>query len=250
MKNNKKAMGTVVGTIMFLAILLFFLTQIILWSNQVMMSAEESVSEKMNSAVGIEITVGGGSETFTTGCYYIDAEPSYWDFFDSVESDPPSDHTKTHSLDGSSHTIYEDNLFFGFLYQKLAVTYSFETGINSTELKKIAAVTIHIYASYEDGNYEPCSIFVRTVQGGWIDTGKDVLSGFRWINITLENPELYINPHYYGELTIRFDSDNDGLIVSDTSQGCLKIDYMDVRAEPVALKVTALGGVDTHLVRL
>ena len=235
--NDKKAIGTVVGTVFFIAILLFFFSQVMLWTHQVNTYAEERTAERMNTPVRLETTSVGGSIDTSSSCDIVTGSGS------------ESQHTRTHQLDSNYHSVTEaDYWIFG---KWLTVDYYFETGItNQQEMRKIGALSIHIYANYDDGDFEPCSILVKYVSGGFMDTGEDVLQGDRWINITLENPEQYIDLSNNGRVVLRFDSDYDGYFFDDNSAGTLKIDYMDVRAEPVALKVTALGGVDTHLVRL
>ncbi len=234
--NDKRAVGTVVGTVFFLAILLFFLSQVILWSHQVNTVAEEAITERMNTPIKLEITGAGGDEKYT-----VDFTLVYGWVISGTHND-------THSKDNTLHDIKERKS--GAPPSPLLdVRYTFVTGITQTEFRLIKTLTIHIYATYEDEQYEHCSVLLQTVDGGWVDTWGDVMQGWAWLNMTIENPEVYI--HNDGTVVLKFDSDNDGHhVLADNSTGILKIDYMDIRVEPIAVKVTALGGTDTHLIRL
>jgi hypothetical protein len=137
----------------------------------------------------------------------------------------------------------------------LNVTYTFDTAIDTPdELRLIAAISINIRASYEDSNYEGCFILIfNIIDRQWESTGQTIISGFRWSNLTLSLPSRYIDNTGQVKITIGDGMRGGGGLwgsATDDKQGILKIDYIEVRGEPVALKITNLGGLDVALSRL
>ena len=131
--NDKRAVGTVVGTVFFLAILLFFLSQVILWSHQVNTVAEEAIAERMNTPIKLEITGAGGEEGYTVDFTRVDGE---------VIS---GNHLDTHSKDTISHNIMEEKIKLpgqGPPFYSLDVRYTFVTGITQAEFRLIKTLTI------------------------------------------------------------------------------------------------------------
>lgn len=79
-----------------------------------------------------------------------------------------------------------------------------------------------------------------------------MVKGFRWFNLTFSPPERYMDIN--GDVMVKFKSEIEGTWTFDGSPdgdaGTLAVDYLEVSAEPVALKLTALGGRDVRLLRI
>lgn len=228
---------------------------------------DQVIADKMNSAVRIETTVGGGGtpeyaekeEVWNGTVHNINFDPNSVKYCDNIYRN-----ISEYDVSTAPHTQ---------LYQ-LEVDYTFNTTINTLEkMRLIAAVHLSINTSYDDPDYEGCQIFIQDVNTGqWVNTGLEVLQGFRWLNVTLDNPERYIDETtgYEGNLKIKIIDEQGGsstqqkfhgnkkghgptriyVVDSDPSQGTLRIDCMEVAAEPLVLKVSNLGGIDVRLSRL
>ena len=235
--SNKKGTAEIVGTILFLVILFFFFSNVFLWHNQITKEMDQVVANKMNAAVRIETTISGGqptncsSETIDLFGYGIKG------YYNSTwQKDKIYRIINESSSDGGNSDPF-----------KLKVNYSFNTTIDTDQEKRIiAAVSLSIYANYTDLNYESCSIDIYDVnESAWVPTGLTITKGFKWSNITLSQPNRYLNDTGYVQIRIE-DQDRS----FDKVQGTLEIDYMEVRCEPIALKITNLGGLDITISRL
>jgi hypothetical protein len=198
----------------------------------------------------METTVGGGipkqcvSETIRNG-----TSPAGSKMEDTWQIDD----------DGASRKIKENKVSGSYL---LEVDYNFTTAIDTPEeMRLVAAVSLSIYVNFVDADYEGCYIGILYSQSGtfrdsqWINTGLTAISGFRWANVTLSSPRNYIDMSRGGRVSLKFMDAVQGTggfwgSTPDPTQGELQIDYMEVRGDPVALKVTNLGGIDVSLSRL
>lgn len=220
---NKKATAEIVGTALFLVILFFFFTNVFLWHDRATREMDQVTADKMNSAVKMETTVGGG-------------QPAY---------------------DANGHTISEQSVSGSY---QLTYDSTFTTTINSPQkMRLIAGVSLNVHASFDDPDYEGCGIVISYSQSGtftdrdWVDTGLRVISGFRWLNITYSSPKNYIDPTGQVRIEIVDTIRGSGGIWGaspDSKKGTLYIDYIEVTPQPVALKVTNLGGMGMSLSRL
>jgi hypothetical protein len=245
---TKKGTAEIVGTALFLVILFFFFSNVFLWHNRATREMEQVVADKMNSAVRIETTIGGGTPTLCDTEQLI----TYDGLAGAKEN--------TTKLDGASRKIKEKSVSDSY---QLEVNYNFTTSLNSPQkMRLVAAVAVCVYASYVDADYEGCYVAILFSQSGtfgsdstWISTGLTVISGFRWANLSLSSPRNYIDMGRGGRVSIKFIDSLQGSggfwgSTPDGTQAELQIDYMEVRGDPVALKVTNLGGLDVVLSRL
>jgi len=245
---NKKGTAEIVGTALFLVILFFFFSNVFLFHNSVSREMDQVIADKMNSAIRIETTVGGGTphqcfnEAILTGTSSVGTYEFTW------------------QLDGSSRIIRERSVSSSY---QLEVNYNFSTGLDTPQkMRLIAATSLSVYASFVDADYEGCYIAILYSQSGtfrgdstWVSTGLTVISGFRWANVTLSSSINYIDMGRGGRVSLKFVDQLQGRggIWGGTPDGTmaeLQIDYMEVRGEPVALKVTNLGGLNVALSRL
>jgi hypothetical protein len=248
---NKKGTAEIVGTALFLVILFFFFSNVFLWHNSVTREMDQLIADKMNSAVRLETTIGGGN-------------PSYA-FTESITHGSPQDtfdSSVTSSPDGNSHSITEvpvSNVY------TLNASYTFNTGITSQEkMRLIASVQINVRATFDDPDFEGCVIGIwDCIDKVVVNTGIGVIKGYRWSNVTLSPAERYIDTKT-GIVKIGFLDATGGVSVGiwggggssqwssspDPNPGTLRIDCMIVIPEPVALEVTNLGGLDVMLSRL
>jgi hypothetical protein len=80
---NRKGTAEVIGTIMFIVILLFFFTNVYLWHDAATKDANELYLKKMNSSFGINSTAGtivvtanGGSDIVLSRLWIVEAGAS------------------------------------------------------------------------------------------------------------------------------------------------------------------------------
>jgi hypothetical protein len=243
MFRNRSGTAEIVGTVLFLVILFFFFSNVFLWHNQVVKEMDSVTADKMNSSLKMETMVLGGapvyssSEDLMVGTAEGQGQYSY-----------PYDPESTSALDGSCRIIQEALDIYGSW--SVDVNYTFDTRIYTpAKLRLISAVRLSLYASYTDKLNEACFVYVLdALNNAWMNTGLMVMNGFRWSNTTLSLPSSYIDGE--GDVKIRFVDASSQLGFNDTDPGKLYIDYMEVCADPVALKVTDSGGSDATLSRL
>jgi len=229
---NRTGTAEIVGTVLFLVILLFFFSNVFLWHDQITQQMDQVIADKMNSAVRIETTVDGG------GVYHSGHE----NILLGNDSGVPYDPSFTNSYDDNYRIIREQ--WAPPEDQRLEVVYTFNTTLRTSW--HIAAVRLSVLASYEDGGDENCSIAIRDFNDMvWVNTGQTVIQEFKWLNMTLSQSSRYIDGN--GLVQIRFEDSNK---TADNVQGELSIDYLEVSTELVALEVTNLGGLDVTLSRL
>jgi hypothetical protein len=125
------------------------------------------------------------------------------------------------------------------------IEYPFDTGMTTNEKTVIANLRFSIYASFTGAVNEPCYVQILDYNHVPVNTGLMVMNDYTWSNITLSLPSNYIDAE--GDITIRI---MDASTQSGGQPGRLDIRYMAVCADPVALKVTDLGGSDATLSRL
>jgi len=244
---NKKGTAEIVGTALFLVILFFFFSNVFLWHNQVSREMDQVIADKMNSAVRIETTIGGGEPV--TVQHTVDEVRILGD--EQGQYNP----SLTNNTDETYRIIKEHNIGSSYspLYE-LQLNYTFDTTINSHEkLRLVASVGISVYATFDDSDFEGCHILIVDCKSkAWIDTGLLIVQGLRWSNISLLNPERYIDASGHVKLGIADFTSGRGSwgSTTDSVQGTLKIDYMEVRGDRIALKITNLGGLDVCLSRL
>jgi hypothetical protein len=240
---NRVGTAEIVGTVLFLVILFFFFSNVFLWHNQVTQEMERTVADKMNSAVRVETVVRRGESVHVkkSGDEYI-----YKGFGDPspVAYDPES----TRYCDSNYRTIREQSP--GDYVNQLMVDYTFYTGIHVRQrVGLVSALRLCVRAGYEDLAAERCFIRVYNFSGAqWSDTGLAVMGAFGWFNVTLSQPNNYVDSSGLVKIEFQDASSKEGYV--DNAQGELDIDYMEVAAEQVVLEVSDLGGVDVSLSRL
>ena len=244
---NRRGTAEIVGTALFLVILLFFFSNVFLWYNSVVRQMNLLMGEKLNSAVGLESTVVRGepenalTKTITDG------------------TEKGGDISSTYICDGDTHDIeenietYEHNNII-YTTHVLSVRYTFNTDIDTIEERRlIRAVRLSIYAQFIDAEEEGCHILIWDfVDEVWISTGHTLVMGNRWFNLSFP-PDRYIGEE--GDVKIKFKSEiesvGSGIVGSqDYYAGTLAVDFMEVSADPLALKIHALGGRDIQLLRI
>ena len=240
---NRRGTAEIVGTALFLVILLFFFSNVFLWYNSVVRQMNMLMGEKLNSAVRLESTVVRGepenalTKTITDG------------------TEKGGDISSTYICDGDTHDIEEKmETYDTSTTHVLSVSYAFNTSIDTIGDRRLTrAVRINIYAQFIDGEEEGCHILIWDfVDEVWISTGHTLVKGNRWFNLSFP-PDRYIGEE--GFVKIKFKSEIEGVgsgIVGsqDNYAGTLAVDFIEVSADPFALKLHALGGRDIQLVRI
>ena len=240
---NRRGTAEIVGTALFLVILLFFFSNVFLWYNSVVRQMTMLMGEKLNSAVGLESTVVRGepenapTKTITDG------------------TEKGGDISSTYMCDGDTHDIEEKMETYDiYTTHILSVSYTFNTSIDTIEDRRLTkAVRLSIYAQFIDDEEEGCRIFIWDfVDEVWISTGHTLVKGNRWFNLSFP-PDRYIGEE--GDVKIKFksaiESVGSGIVGSqDYYAGTLAVDFLEVSADPFALKLHALGGRDIQLVRI
>ena len=244
---NRRGTAEIVGTALFLVILLFFFSNVFLWYNSVVRQMNLLMGEKLNSAVGLESTVGRGepeNPLTNTTIYGI------------VKGGNIS---STYMYDGDTYDIEEkmetyDLNDYTYKTHLLSVSYTFNTDIDTIEERRlIRAVRLSIYAQFIDDEEEGCHILIWDfVDEVWISTGHTLVKGNRWFNLSFP-PDRYIGEE--GDVKIKFKSEiesvGSGIVGSqDYYAGTLAVDFIEVSADPFALKLHALGGRDIQLLRI
>lgn len=246
-KVNKKDKGVaeIIGTVMFLVILIFYFTNVYLWHDTAARKAENLVTDRMNSGIRLETISAGGAPVHASGENIL---------YSGGETGVLSD---THQIDTNYRTLTEKDTdpSYAELYL-LDVEYTFNTGVISPEqMRVISAIHISIRASMVDPAFEGCYVAILDVmEDQWIDAGMIVMTGFRLFNATFSPPDRYIEAGT-GVVTIRIvdaigRAGGGWLAQPDPDQGTLSIDFIEVRAEHVAMKVTNLGGLDVSIARV
>jgi len=233
---SRRGTAEIVGSVLFLVILLFFFSNVFLWYNNVARQMNMYMWDKLNSAVGLESTVYDGISEKALDVMIAEGSPI------------GGNYSYTHVYDGDTHDIEENQEIDIYV---LSVNYTFNTEINTIEERRLTRfVRVNIYAQFVDIE-EGCDIFVWDfVDEVWIKTGHNIVRGSRWFNLTFSPSNRYIDDN--GEVWIKFRSEiqKAGIGTPDNYAGTLMIDYMAVSADPYALKAHALGGREIQLLRL
>jgi hypothetical protein len=237
---NRSGTAEIVGTVLFLLILFFFFSNVFLWHNQVTREMDQLVADKTNSAVSVGTSVLLGEP--------VHASSEDIEMGKSVSGNVGS----TWSLDRNCRVIKENRTSPSDSYS-LNVRYTFNTGVDTAEKKRLTAdLRLSVYAKYTSASsddLESCLIYVLDpVDAVPVSTGLIVQSSYSWSNTTLTLASKYIDDG--GSVTIVFLDASSVLGYTDSDQGMLSIDYMEVCADPIGLIVTNLGGTDATLSRL
>lgn len=285
---NRRGTAEIVGTVLFLVILLFFFSNVFLWHNQVSRETDQIIADKVNSPVKFEVTsgssipvqcianplvFGGFAASQGTpsnpnnppkgGSYTNSAGPPYGKIMSGTGGGTDS-YIDTRTKDGKYQVLIETGLwetsqtaecqYTNLNYICLNATYQFNVTVTKSEdLRLIEAIAIRFYGRSIDAEGEAVDVYLYNVQRRTFEnTGLKILSALDWYNVTLENPGRYISvaSGTKGIVKVNYLSDQQGFYCDEKQYGQLWIDYQDVSVSPLSLKISDLGGKDIRLERL
>jgi hypothetical protein len=271
---NKKGTAEIVGTALFLVILLFFFSNVFLFHNRVSREMDQVVADRTNSAVllqsisasgnpvpcvGDPIFGGFGSQqknVYNPPPFQQNNGPPYGMFVGSYTSTTIQDNvTQVLSetgkmVDAPSGTPW-DGKQINQDYMCLNATYGFNVGILKVEdLRLMRAITFSFYGYSSDAEGEAVDVQLYDVQKkAFENTGLKILNSNDWYNVTVPNPERYVNLTN-GIVKVNYLSDTNGFYYDEMSYGTLYIDFQCISVGPLALSVSDLGGKDLRLEQL
>jgi hypothetical protein len=272
---SKKGTAEIVGTALFLVILLFFFSNVFLFHDRVSREMDQVVADRVNSPVQLLTASGSGNLTYCAG------NPIFYGFglFQSppqgehdynpppyqLDRGPPygmpvsGSYTDTTQQDGVSQVLSEtgylvDAVGHGKLnddYVCLNATYNFATGFHSiTDLRLMGAITFSFYGSSSDMEGEAVDVNLYNFNKGvFEEVGLKILNALGWYNITVQNPAKYISLSS-GNIIVNYLSDFNGYYYDEQTYLTLSIDYQAVSVDPTGLRASDLGGRDLRLEQL
>jgi hypothetical protein len=247
-KNGKHRRGvaTIIGSILSIVILLFFFSNVFLWSNSVNQQMNLVMADKLHSQIALATTVLEGTS------YNCTDDPTFGGFgsrqlgeYGTIQSGSFSD---TNETDGNYQILREDSYYIQQYYIALNATYSFT--VDKQEANTSRALTFSLFGKYVDDN-ERCEVYIWNVKSQILEfTGITINTVETWYNVTLVNPQRFMSSS--GAVNITYLSDRNELnqSVNPENPGLLSIDAHQVTLSPVGLTARSVGGRDVRLLRL
>lgn len=266
---NKKGTAEIVGTALFLVILVFFFANVFLFHDRASREMDQVIADRMNSAVQLVTGSGSGNLVPCTagptfygfGSLQRDGEfspphqtglssgPPYGMIVSGSLADTTTQNNTYQVLSETGHM--EGSPLHNSDYMALNATYEFDVNIHTNEsLRLTSAITFSFYGYSSDSEGEAVDVYIYNVQRKLFEgAGLKILNDINWYNVTIPNPQSFVNTTS-GTIKINYLSDTNGWYWDERNYLNLYIDYQSVSVDSSALSVSDVGGRDLRLERL